>query len=354
VKSLPLSPTDAVEQVSTHRRFFEAALFCQTLKEIEQEGRPELVGDPMEVALVRLARRCLGETPACLCVDEIPFDSECRRLSTLHRTPDGLVLYTKGALEAVLPLCSQVERGGELQPLDADVRGEFLRGQDTLAAKGLRVLAVAYRDIPAGCSHEDLEQGLTLVGLVGLEDPPRPEVPAAIARCQGAGIRVIMITGDHPHTALAVARQIGLVEGDHPAVLTGEQLRRLSATQLQLAVDRPEILFARVGADQKRRIVEALKAKRHVVAVTGDGVNDAPALRKADIGIAMGQAGTDVAQAAADMVLLDDNFASIVTAIEAGRTVYANARKFLTYILTHNVPELVPYLAFVLLGVPLR
>jgi magnesium-transporting ATPase (P-type) len=198
-----------------------------------------------------------------------------------------------------------------------------------------------------------LEQGLTLLGLVGLEDPPRPEVSAAIARCQEAGIKVIMVTGDHPHTAQAIAQQIGLVHGASPAIITGERLRRMSRTQLQLALDLPEVLFARVGADQKMRIVQALKAKGHIVAVTGDGVNDAPALRQADIGIAMGQAGTDVARAAADMVLLDDNFASIVAAVEEGRAVFANIRKFFTYILTHNVPELIPYLAFVLFKIPL-
>jgi magnesium-transporting ATPase (P-type) len=162
-----------------------------------------------------------------------------------------------------------------------------------------------------------------------------------------------MVTGDHPHTAQAIARQIGLLKEASRAIITGEQLRRMSRTQLQLALDLPEVLFARVGADQKMRIVQALKAKGHIVAVTGDGVNDAPALRQADIGIAMGQAGTDVARAAADMVLLDDNFASIVAAVEEGRAVFANIRKFFTYILTHNVPELLPYLAFVLFKIPL-
>jgi magnesium-transporting ATPase (P-type) len=198
-----------------------------------------------------------------------------------------------------------------------------------------------------------------LAGLVGLADPPRPEVPAAIARCRSAGIRVIMVTGDHPHTARAIAREIGLAQA--PMVVTGAELVRMSDVQLQLALDRPanagqpaeEILFARVTADQKMRVVDALKRKGHVVAATGDGVNDAPALKRADIGIAMGITGTDVAREAADMILLDDNFASIVAAIEEGRAVFQNIRKFLTYILTSNVPELVPYLAFVLLHIPL-
>jgi magnesium-transporting ATPase (P-type) len=194
---------------------------------------------------------------------------------------------------------------------------------------------------------------MTLSGLVGLEDPPRPEVAGAIARCATAGIRVLMVTGDHPHTALAIAREIGLIKQAQPVVVSGDELRRLSPAQLQLALDAPEILFARVAAEQKMHIVAALQQKGEIVAVTGDGVNDAPALKTADIGIAMGIAGTDVAKEAADMILLDDNFASIVAAIEEGRAVFANLRKFLTYILSSNIPELVPYLAFVLLRIPL-
>jgi magnesium-transporting ATPase (P-type) len=194
---------------------------------------------------------------------------------------------------------------------------------------------------------------MTLSGLVGLEDPPRPEVADAISRCAEAGIRVIMVTGDHPHTALAIAREIGLVKTTQPVVISGDDLRRLSPAQLQFALDAPEILFARVGAEQKMHLVEALQKKGEIVAVTGDGVNDAPALKTADIGIAMGIAGTDVAKEAADLILLDDNFASIVTAIEEGRAVFDNLRKFLTYILSSNIPELVPYLAFVLFRIPL-
>ena len=194
---------------------------------------------------------------------------------------------------------------------------------------------------------------MTLTGLVGLEDPPRPEVTQAISRCATAGIRVIMITGDHPHTALAIARQIGLVQTEQPVVVGGDELRRMSPAQLQLALDAKEIIFARVAAEQKMLIVEALKKKGEIVAVTGDGVNDAPALKTADIGIAMGIAGTDVAKEAADLILLDDNFASIVAAIEEGRAVFENIRKFLTYILSSNIPEVVPYLAFVLFRIPL-
>jgi calcium-translocating P-type ATPase len=332
---------------------FEAALLCHTLKEVEAGGSRTVLGDPMEVALAEMARRVLPQGVPAPRVDEVPFDSDRRRLSTLHQTPGGLVLYTKGALESLLPLCREARTSTGDQPLSAAVKEEFLRAQDRMGEDGLRVLAFAYRKVPEGYDSARLEEDLTLLGLVGLEDPPRPEVPAAIRTCRAAGIRVIMVTGDHPETARAIARQIGLVQADAPPVLTGDRLRHLSPAQLQLALDTEEVLFARVAADQKRRIVEALRAKGHVVAVTGDGVNDAPALRAADIGIAMGETGTDVARAAADMVLLDDNFASIVAAIEEGRAVFANIRKFLTYILTSNVPELVPYLAFVLFRVPL-
>ncbi len=253
----------------------------------------------------------------------------------------------------LLPLCKQVQTGKEITPLTAEIRQDFIRAQEEMAGKGLRVLAFAWRALEGGHNGEVLEQDLILCGLVGLDDPPRPEVPDAIRKCREAGIKVIMVTGDHPHTALAIGRQIGQIQTDNPVVITGAQLRKLSETQLRLALDAPDIIFARVGADQKMRIVVALKKKKHTVAVTGDGVNDAPALKLADIGIAMGISGTDVAKEAADMILLDDNFASIIAAIEEGRAVYENIRKFLAYILTSNIPEVVPYLAFALFKIPL-
>ena len=215
------------------------------------------------------------------------------------------------------------------------------------------MLALAWRAWPADEPSPVDEADLTFLGLIGFEDPPREGVALAVATARAAGIKVIMTTGDHPHTAVAVAREIGLAGAAPPLVIIGARLRHLTATQLQLALDAPEVIFARLAADQKLRIVRALKAKGHVVAATGDGVNDAPALREADIGIAMGRSGSDVAREAADMVLVDDNFASIVAAIEEGRAVFDNVRKFMTYILTSNIPEIVPYLAFALLGIPL-
>jgi magnesium-transporting ATPase (P-type) len=222
-----------------------------------------------------------------------------------------------------------------------------------MGEKGLRILAFATRRLAANELYGALEQDLVFLGLVGLEDPPRPEVPEAVRKCRDAEIKVIMVTGDHPHTAVAIAREIGLVRSRDPMTVSGDQRRKLSGPELEQVLSNPEVIFARVAPDQKMRIVEALKSNRHVVAVTGDGVNDAPALKAAHIGIAMGITGADVARAASDMVLLDDNFASIVSAVEEGRAVFQNIRKFLTYVLVNNVAELVPYVAFALFRIPL-
>ncbi len=252
-------------------------------------------------------------------------------------------LWCKGAPETVLPLCTSWLDGGIARPFDATTRRRFEQAQADMADRGLRVLALAWRPLA----------GNALCGLVGLEDPPRTDVREAVTRCHEAGLRVIMVTGDHPRTALAIAREIALVQGTSPSVVLGDEVRRMSASELQLALDAPEIVFARVTAEQKMLVVEALRHKGEIVAVTGDGVNDAPALKTAHIGIAMGRSGTDVAREAADIVLLDDHFATIVNAIEEGRAVFENIRKFLTYILTSNIPEIVPYLAFVLFRIPL-
>jgi calcium-translocating P-type ATPase len=333
------------------RHLFEVARHCHGLREVAGDGGKQWLGDPMEVTLFEMARAVPGEIfPR---VDEIAFNSDRKRFSTLNVTSAGNLLYCKGALETLLPLCASVETRDGATAL-TDVERERIRAAELeFAQDGMRVLAFAFRAVPAETPRAQWESGLVFAGLVGLEDPVRPEVPGAIGACHGAGIKVIMVTGDHPQTALAVARQIGLVRGAQPRVLTGDQLARLTEAQLQVALDAPEILFARVGANQKMVIVEALQRKNHIVAVTGDGVNDAPALKRADIGIAMAVIGTDIAKEAADMILLDDNFASIVAAIEEGRAVFDNIRKFLTYILTSNIPELVPFLAYALTRIPL-
>lgn len=342
----------AANQVPVERYlpFFLVANLCHDLQEGEHHT---LLGDPMEIALREMARRVIPDGGAPCRVDEIPFDADRMRMSTVHAMLEGATLYCKGAPETVTPLCDRLLLDGKTQPLTAKLRVQIREAQEAMAEQGLRVLAFAYRPVARSSNHDALERELVYAGLVGLHDPPRPEVSDALKKCKQAGVRVIMTTGDHPRTALAIAREVGLASSSRTRVITGEQLRALSESQLSVALDAPEIIFARLGADQKLRIVDALRLKSHVVAVTGDGVNDAPALKNADVGIAMGQIGTDVAKEAADVVLLDDNFASIVNAIEEGRAVFENIQKFLTYILAHNVPELVPYLAFSLLPIPL-
>jgi calcium-translocating P-type ATPase len=352
--SIDVASVSASAFATVHRRFLECAWYCHDLKAANNSGTvAQWIGDPMELALVQMAEPALAGGPVLERVDEIPFEPDRKRLVTVHRSASEVLLFVKGAPEELLPRAGWIHVDGRLEPLTADWRTEFERAATGMADRGLRVLAFAHRVLPAQYVLADAEQDLVITALVGFEDPPRPEVAAAVRRCQEAGIKIIMVTGDHPHTALAVAREIGLIQTATPRLLTGDDLRRMSDTVLQFALDSPDIVCARVTADQKLRIVTALQRKRATVAVTGDGVNDAPALRAADIGIAMGMSGTDVAREASDVVLLDDNFASIVDAVEEGRAVLENIRKFLTYILTSNVPELIPYLAFAFGRIPL-
>ncbi|PWV59878.1 cation-translocating P-type ATPase [Plasticicumulans acidivorans] len=304
-------------------------------------------GDPMELALYAWA----GAGASAECLDELAFDTERKRMSVVVKLDGRRLLLCKGAPETVLPLCRTVADGDQPRTFDEPARAALLAQQAACAASGLRVLALAWRELPEQAPA--CEDDLVCAGLLALEDPPRPQVREAVGRCREAGIRVVMVTGDHPQTALAIARQIGLVRGAQPLLLRGEDLQRMTPAQRQQVLAAPELICARVSAEQKLLVVEALQARGEVVAVTGDGVNDAPALKRADVGIAMGLSGTDVAKEAADIVLLDDHFATLVDAIEEGRAVYANIRKFLTYILSSNVPEIVPYLAFVLAGIPL-
>ena len=326
-------------------RLRAVARFCHSLK--VGDGRAH--GDPMEIALWSFA----GDIPPFGDrVAEIPFDAERRRMSVVWREGDGSGnLYCKGAPEALFALCTHWLDGDQSRSFDVPAQAIFRSGQENMAARGLRVLALAWKALATGEAGD--EAGLVLCGLVGLEDPPRPEVREAMLRCHSAGIRVVMATGDHPHTALAIAREIELVRSADSRVITGDELRTMSPAALQLALDAPEVVFARMAADQKLAVTQALQHKGEIVAVTGDGVNDAPALKAADIGIAMGLGGTDVAREAADIVLLDDHFASIVNAIEEGRAVFDNIQKFMTYILTSNIPELLPYLVSVLFAIPL-
>ena len=334
------------DELTAAEPLFAIMRHCHDLRRIEKNGQMVWQGDPMEVALLESVPADGTIFPR---LDEIPFDTERKRMSVIGDTPQGHMLYCKGAPETVLPLCSAHWQEGGLAPLDEAGRAGLRAVQEEMAQRGLRVLALAYRALPQQAEARETE--MIFAGLVGLIDPPRPGVAEAMRTCHEAGIRVIMITGDHPHTAGALAREIGLAQD--PVTVCGDELRNLSDADLLLLLNGPELIFARTSAEQKMRIVQALQRKGEVVAVTGDGVNDAPALKCADIGIAMGISGTDVAKEAADIVLLDDHFATIVTAIEEGRAVFDNLRKFLTYILVHNVAEMLPYIAFVLFRVPL-
>jgi magnesium-transporting ATPase (P-type) len=262
------------------------------------------------------------------------------------------VAYVKGAPREVLALCDSLRIDGEAVALDERKRDEIITANDDYARNGLRVLAVAMRTLPNELTNytpSSVEQELTFLGLVALMDPPRPEVAEAVERCHGAGIRIVMITGDYMLTAESIARRIGIIRGSELRLINGADLDALNDAALKEAL-RGDVILARVAPEHKLRVVRVLQEMGHVVAVTGDGVNDAPALKKADIGVAMGIAGTDVAKEAADMILTDDNFASIVNAVEEGRAVYANIKKFITYIFTSNTPEAVPFILFAFSG----
>ena len=311
----------------------------------------EVKGDPTEGALVVAAAKAgldKSELDARFPrVAEIPFTAETKRMTTLHETPDGVTAYSKGAPEIIVGSCvyQLTERGEE--PLDDARRTEVLEAARRMAGEALRVLAVAYK---RDTSPEVAELEMTLLGLVGMIDPPRSEAKAAVRECEEAGIRVVMITGDHPLTAQAVARELGLSKEGQ--VVTGAELEEMSDEELERAVESVEVC-ARVSPAHKLRVVTALQKRGQVVAMTGDGVNDAPALKKADIGIAMGITGTDVSKEAAAMTLTDDNFASIVAAVEEGRGIFSNIKKYLMYLLSSNIGEIGLMAGATLAGLPL-
>jgi sodium/potassium-transporting ATPase subunit alpha len=337
----------------------KTAYLCNNARFINGEYK----GDPTETALLKYARENIGELQSER-VHEIPFDSERKRMTTVYKkletekgrtgesgTPfPGFIAYTKGALENVLPLCSYILIDNKKVQINESNKKMVMDAYHSLMDKGLRVLSFAYSELQNPDSEP--EKGMVFVGLIGIEDPPRPEVSEAIRKCHEAGIKIIMITGDASRTAVAIAKEIGLVKGN-PVVIEGHEFVRMSDKELRERLTEKEIIFSRMTPKHKMRVVSILKEEGQRVAVTGDGVNDAPALKKADIGIAMGIAGTDVAKEASDMILLDDNFATIVNAIEEGRAVYENIRKFISYIFSSNIPEIVPYLAYILFRIPL-
>ena len=311
-------------------------------------------GDPTETALAELAAAHDVDAAALAQprIAELPFDAERKRMSTLHRSAAGFVLYTKGAPESLLPRCTTHWSGACASALDHDAT---MRQAERLAAQGLRVLAFARReladaDLSAGA--ETVERGLAFIGLVALIDPPRPEAEAAVRDCLAAGITPVMITGDHPATARAIARRLGIVTDADAPVLTGTMLAAMDEAALRARCAEVRV-YARVDPAQKIRIVEALQSLGRFVAMTGDGVNDAPALKRADIGVAMGRGGTDVAREAASLVLLDDNFATIVAAVREGRRIYDNIRKFVRYAMTGNSGEIWTLFLAPMLGLPI-
>jgi magnesium-transporting ATPase (P-type) len=345
-------------------RLFEVSAFCNNSKltpPSDRIPRWSVLGDPTDGAFLVFAgkgdfnvREAISRNPR---IGLIPFDSKRRLMTSIQKASDGtIVAYSKGASGELLSRCSTIFLRNEYAILDDERRLTLQRQIDDFAAEGFRVLAMAMRILPTepnAFTPEEVEKDLTFLGLAALFDPPRPMTEAAVSDARNAGIRVIMVTGDHELTAEAIAKRIGIVTSPEHVLVPGHELSKMSDGELQEILEKPEIVFARTTPEQKLRIVKALKSRGETVAVTGDGVNDAPALMEAEVGIAMGIGGTDVARESADMVLLDNNFISIVEGVKLGRGMFDNLRKFVYYVFTHNWAELMTFVAFVLLQVPL-
>ena len=321
-----------------------------------------IIGDPTEGALLVSAIKAGVDAEELRKsfprIGEVPFESERKRMSTIHSFDEMKVAYIKGAPEIVLDLSTHLLKDGKIIPLTEEERGNILKVNEQMASDALRVLGLTYRHLPGDLneySPETVEKELVFVGLQGMIDPPRDEVIAAMKQCKEAGIKAIMITGDHKLTAVAVAKELGQLqerEGNKPRVLTGLELDRMSDQQLEDVIE-DIVVYARVSPEHKLRIVDAFKKKGEVVAMTGDGINDAPALKRADIGVAMGITGTDVTKEASSMVLADDNFASIVAAVEEGRAIYDNIKKYLVYLISCNIAEILILGGSFFIGLPL-
>ncbi|MDI6845936.1 MAG: calcium-translocating P-type ATPase, SERCA-type [Candidatus Saccharicenans sp.] len=332
-------------------------LLCNTARLIKDDGRYRLLGDPTEGALLVLARKAgleqevLGETEKL--VEELPFDSERKMMTMLRKREQGFIAYVKGAPDILLKNCRFIFEGGEKRPITPEDIERILMINDSLAAQALRVLGCAYREFSEFLEKLEasaIEKELVFTGLVAMIDPPRPEVVRAMAECKKAGIKPVMITGDHKITAMAIARELGMLENGSLAI-TGEELDKLKPEEFQEKVEKIRV-YARVSPEHKLRIVRAWKKRGEVVAMTGDGVNDAPAVKEADIGVAMGITGTDVTKEVSDMIITDDNFASIVAAVEEGRTIYDNIKKFVHYLLSCNLAEIMVMFVASLVGWP--
>ena len=318
-----------------------------------------IIGDPTEAALLVMATKGGVDVEerrnALPKLEQLPFEAVRKRMTSVNLNEGQPYAYVKGAPRETLELCTRILNNGKVESLTNSMRETILSMNDSMAKDGLRVLGCANRplDFSEGFTVENTEKDLIFLGLAGMMDPPRPEVPKAIEMCHKAGIRVVMITGDYGLTALSIAKKARLTKTENPRIVSGIELSGMDDKNLAKMLKEEEVVFARVSPEHKMRVVAAFKDMGEIVAVTGDGVNDAPALKKADIGVAMGIRGSDVAKESAEMILTDDNFASIVAAIEEGRAIYANIKKFVTYIFASNIPEIVPFIAFVLFKIPL-
>ena len=353
----------AKEESRTVEKLLEISALCNSAKVEPPSDRNKswsVVGDPTDGALLVTALKyglivqsLIAEKPM---VHVIPFDSKRKRTTTVHKYDHKICVYTKGAPRSILSICNRIVIGNKIEILTKEYLSSAERRLRDFADEGLRVIATAYAELSEnGFSNvkDVAEKDMVLVGLAAMKDPPRPEVPEAVKLAKQAGIRVTIITGDYGPTAQAIAEEVGIATSDDPHIIRGVDMEPLSDQQIYDEVKKGDVIFARVSPEQKLRIVKTLKQHGEIVAVTGDGANDAPSLKEADIGIAMGISGTDVAREAADMVLLDDSFASIVKAIESGRTIYENLRKFVVYVFSHNWAELIPYVLYAVLGIPL-
>jgi P-type Ca2+ transporter type 2C len=344
--------------------FLRAMTFCNDAKVLppKDDDGWRVIGDPTEGCLLVAAQKAGFDLQAELIerpkIYELPFESVRKRMSVVHVEGDGQHAFVKGAPSETLGRCTHLWVNGDVLPMTDERREQISAQNDAMSRQALRVLAVCERSLPnqlTDYTPDTVEKDLTFLGLVGMIDPPRPEVSAAVDEALSAGIRIIMVTGDYGLTAEAIARRIGIVRGDkHVRVITGVDLEEMSDGDLEAELQKDQdVIFARVAPEHKMEVVSALKALGLIVAVTGDGVNDAPALKKADIGVAMGLSGTDVAREAATMILLDDSFASIIKAVEQGRGVYANVKKMITYIFSHNMAELFPFVFATVTGLGL-
>jgi Ca2+-transporting ATPase len=351
------------DEMKELKLLMRTAAFCNDAKLVEPQKEGEkwkILGDPTEASLLVAAYKCdfnleeeLKRIPRII---ELPFDSVRKSMSSIHQKENKKVAYIKGAPKKIISLSNQISEEGKIRPLPDEEKENIVKKHDELAEEGLRILAMAYKNLPddfTDYTPESVEKDMIFLGMMAMQDPPRPEVYDAVEQCHRAGIRIIMITGDYGLTARSIGEEIGIVRGDCQ-VVKGKDITELSDDEIsQLLSSGCDVIFARAVPEHKMRIASILEDRDEIVAMTGDGVNDAPALRKADIGVAMGITGTDVAKEASDMILTDDNFATIVSAIKEGRTIYENIRKFITYIFAHLTPEIIPFVLTVVFSIPL-